>query len=91
MPTPPIDLTPEEKQHIRERIASYLRSERDEEWGELAVHLLADHLAEQIGPVFYNKGIDVAIKGAREQADRLEVNLDALKRMPPPWPPPGKR
>lgn len=64
------------------RLTAYLRKERDEEWGDLAVRLLFDTFEEQIAPAYYNLGITQAQRATRELADVFEVNLEALKRMP---------
>ncbi|MBM4410423.1 MAG: DUF2164 domain-containing protein [Chloroflexi bacterium] len=39
------------------RLATYLRRERDEEWGDLAVRLLFDTIEEQIASLHYNRGV----------------------------------
>jgi len=84
MPIQPHALEAEDKEHARARLAHYLRTERsDEEWGDLAIMLLLDTIEEQIGPLYYNNGITAAQKATRELADVFEVNLEALKRLPP--------
>ena len=79
----PHALDKEERDHALLRLGNYLRSERDEEWGDLAVRLLFDAIEEQIGPLYYNRGIAAAQKAAREIAETYDVNLEALKRLPP--------
>ena len=79
----PYELDKEAKDAARVRLASYLRSERDEEWGDLAIMLLVDVIEEQIGPLFYNLGIEASQKAMHEMADTFDVNLEALKRVPP--------
>jgi uncharacterized protein (DUF2164 family) len=78
-----MELTKEERAHVEHQLASYLRAEREEPWGDLAVRMLADHITEQIGPLFFNQGIDAAQRVAHDITERLEVNLDAAKRLPP--------
>jgi uncharacterized protein (DUF2164 family) len=80
----PHALDKEEREHALARLASYLRAERDEEWGDLAVLLLFDAFEEQIGPLYYNRGIAAAQKSMRDMADAVEENLEVLKRLPPP-------
>ena len=85
------DLTKQEREDLEQRLASYLHAERpDEGWNTLAVRLLADCIAEQIGPIFFNRGIDAALHAAHDAGERLEVNMEAQKRTPPP-PPSGRR
>jgi uncharacterized protein (DUF2164 family) len=79
----PYELDKEAKDAARVRLASYLRSERDEEWGDLAVMLLVDVIEEQIGPLYYNLGVESAQKAMREMTETFDVNLEALKRLPP--------
>lgn len=79
-----IELTPEDRDHAIHRLAAYLRAERDEDWGDLALRLLFDHIAEQVGPLFYNRGIDDAMRALRGLEDRIETEFDAIKRYPPP-------
>ena len=76
-------LDKEEREHALHRLGNYLRSERDEEWGDLAVLLLLDAFEEQIGPLYYNRGITSAQKAMRDLADSVEENLEVLKRVPP--------
>ena len=46
------------------------RSERDEEWGDLAIRLFLDYVVEQIRPIFYNRGVDDAQRALRGLEDR---------------------
>lgn len=80
----PYKLEKDEREQALHRLASYLRRERDEEWGDLAVRLLFDTIEEQIAPLHYNRGVAQAQRATRELADVFEVNLDSLKRMPKP-------
>lgn len=85
MPARPHALDHDEKRHARLRLIRYLHEERgEEEWGELAIMLLLDTIEEHIAPLYYNKGITAAQKATRELADVFEVNLESLKRPPPP-------
>lgn len=80
----PYKLDKDERDQAIHRLATYLRRERDEEWGDLAVRLLFDTIEEQIAPLHYNRGIAQAQRATRELADVFEVNLESLKRMPRP-------
>lgn len=78
----PHQLDKDERAAALTRIAAYLRRERDEEWGDLAVRLLFDTIEEQVAPLYYNRGIAQAQRATRELADVFEVNLESLKRLP---------
>ncbi|TAJ19769.1 MAG: DUF2164 family protein [Dehalococcoidia bacterium] len=81
-PVEPFKLDKDERNDAIRRLATYLRNERDEDWGDLAVRLLFDTFEEQIAPAYYNLGISQAQRATRELADVFEVNLESLKRMP---------
>lgn len=80
----PYKLEKEEREQAIHRLTTYLRRERDEEWGDLAFRLLFDTIEEQIAPLHYNRGVAQAQRATRELADVFEVNLESLKRMPKP-------
>lgn len=80
----PYKLEKDEREQALHRLATYLRRERDEEWGDLAIRLLFDTIEEQIAPLHYNRGVAQAQRATRELADVFEVNLESLKRMPRP-------
>ncbi len=52
----PHQLERDERDQALHRLASYLRKERDEEWGDLAVRLLFDTFEEQVAPLYFNPG-----------------------------------
>jgi uncharacterized protein (DUF2164 family) len=72
--------TKEEKSDLIERIQTYFYEERDGEIGELGAELLLDFFVTQIGPAFYNKGVQDAKEIAMERMVSLDVDLEALKR-----------
>ena len=57
---PGIELSPEQRRGAIAALQRYFEQERDESIGELAAMLLLDFLAEEIGEIFYNKGVDDA-------------------------------
>ncbi|MDA0269490.1 MAG: DUF2164 family protein [Chloroflexi bacterium] len=77
------ELEREEREHAVARLASYLRAEREEPWNDLAVQLLLAEIEEQVAPLYYNRGIADAQHVLADINERIEVNLDALKRLPP--------
>ena len=84
-----IELGREQRDDAVERLRVYFARERGEELGELAATLIYDFVAEQLGPHFYNKGIEDAQALVARFADSLDADLEAAKRLPP-RPRPGK-
>lgn len=66
-----IQLRPEVKQEIIGCLKTYFSTERGEEIGDLAAHLLLNFITEQIGPIFYNQGIQDAIQYINDRVEDL--------------------
>lgn len=66
-----IQLKPEVKQEIIRKIKAYFTTERGEEFGDLAAHLLLNFIMEEISPVFYNQGIQDAIQYINDRVEDL--------------------
>ncbi len=81
----PWELDSGERERAIYRLRQYLNAEHGE-WGELAATLVFDTIQEQIGPLFYNRGVSEAQRAVAELADSFDVNIGALKRMPPTRP-----
>jgi uncharacterized protein (DUF2164 family) len=82
-PVDPLKLNDEDRQQAQRRLQEYFLSERDEELGELAVILLFDFIAEEVGPYFYNKGLDDANRRVEQLLAGIGEDLEAWKRFPP--------
>jgi uncharacterized protein (DUF2164 family) len=80
---PKIELTREDRDDALRRLRSYLDNERDEEWGDLAVSLLYEFVAEELAPYFFNRGVQEAQSHLARFADSLDADLEAAKRYPP--------
>ncbi len=61
----------------------YLTHELDVEIGALQVEILVDHLAEVIGPVFYNKGLRDAHEAVLQRMEYAAADIDLLERSIP--------
>jgi len=61
----------------------YLTHELDVEIGSLQVEILVDHLAEVIGPVFYNKGLRDAHEAVLQRMEYAAADIDLLERSVP--------
>jgi uncharacterized protein (DUF2164 family) len=75
-----IKFSKEQKQEIIESIQHYFHQERDDEIGELAAELMLDFFLKQIGPHFYNQGVQDAKEMTLEKMMSMEVDIEALKR-----------
>jgi uncharacterized protein (DUF2164 family) len=78
-----IALSREDRALALDRIREHLETERGEEVGDLAVIMLYDFIAEDIGPLFYNEGLNTAQQVLRRAGDSIDADLDAAKRYPP--------
>ena len=78
-----IPLPREERSIALDRVRDHLRTERGEEPGDLAVLLLFDFIAEQLGPFYFNAGVQAAQHAALRAADSLDAELEATKRFVP--------
>lgn len=75
-----------EKQQKAEMVLAlrhYLANELDVEIGALQVDILVDHLAEVIGPVFYNKGLRDAHEAVLQRMEYAAADIDLLERTVP--------
>jgi uncharacterized protein (DUF2164 family) len=75
-----IKLSKESKQDIIHEIQAYFHLEREDEIGDLGAELLLDFFLKQIGPHFYNKGVNDAKDMLMDRMVSMEVDLEALKR-----------
>lgn len=73
----------EEREDIVRRLRAHFERGRGEELGELGATLLYEFLAEEIGPHFYNKGLNDAQAYLARFTDSLDADLEAAKVLPP--------
>jgi uncharacterized protein (DUF2164 family) len=81
-----IELSPEQRRGAIAAIQRYFEDERDEPIGELGAMLFLDFLADEIGEIFYNRGVDDAQALLRRQWSALDDELEVIKlpeRHPP--------
>ncbi len=76
---PGIKLSREQRRGAIAAIQRYFEEERGEPVGELAALLLLDFFAEEIGEIFYNKGVDDAQVLLRRQWSALDDELEVIK------------
>jgi uncharacterized protein (DUF2164 family) len=79
----PLKLSDEDRRQAQRRLQEYFASERGEELGDLAVTLLLDFIAEEVGPYFYNQGLNVARRRVEQLLAGIGDDLEAWERFPP--------
>jgi uncharacterized protein (DUF2164 family) len=79
----PLKLNDEDRQQAQRRLQEYFAAERGEELGDLAVTLLLDFIAEEVGPYFYNQGLSHARRRVEQLLAGIGEDLEAWERFPP--------
>jgi uncharacterized protein (DUF2164 family) len=67
-----------------QRIQAHFRQERGEELGDLAAGFLLDFVERELGPAFYNQGVEDAAARVLQSQASLAEELDFLKMAPRP-------
>lgn len=76
-------LTKELKDHILDTLKAYFIDERDEDIGDIAAINLLDFISKEIGPHFYNLGVNDAKDMLEQKMMNLEEDIESLKRSVP--------
>jgi len=79
----PLKLQDEDRQQAQRRLQEYFAAERGEDLGDLATMLIFDFIAEEIGPYFYNRGLDDANRRVEQLLAGISEDLEAWKQFPP--------
>ena len=74
-----INLTPGEREQLREKLCTYCERNFDLELEQFDAEFFEDFIAEQLGPLFYNAGIEEAIRTHVAYSERIQEELDAKK------------
>ena len=61
-------------------LRGYLKDELDVEIGGLDAEFLLDHLAERLGPRFYNQGLRDAATAFTKRADEIAETIHDLEK-----------
>lgn len=70
--TTEITLTPAEREKLRDRLTDYCAKQFDAEF-------FIDFIIENLGPAFYNAGIDEAIRTHFAWSERIQEEMDLKK------------
>ncbi|WP_054754638.1 DUF2164 domain-containing protein [Piscibacillus salipiscarius] len=63
-----------------EQIQTYFYEERGDEIGEIAAESFLEFMTEELGPHFYNKGIEDAKNLVEQKVMNIDEDLLALER-----------
>ena len=74
-----INLSPGEREQLREKLCTYCERNFDLELEQFDAEFFVDFIAEQLGPMFYNAGIDAAIATHLAWGDRIQEEMDLKK------------
>lgn len=79
-PVSRIDLGEQGRKSVRISLEDFLR-EQDVELSDLRMRLLVDHLEDQVGRYFYNRGVEDAAAAAGGSLARLQDDMDLLRKI----------
>ncbi len=74
-----IVFTKEEKEHIVHKIKHYFNKELDEDIGQFDAEFLLAFFGKEIGPHYYNKGLQDAQKVIELQMDNMKETLYTME------------
>ncbi|MDY0394391.1 DUF2164 domain-containing protein [Virgibacillus halophilus] len=70
----------EQREAFLTKVKDYFYMERSEEIGDLAAENMADFIAREIGPVFYNQGVRDAKDMLEQKMMNLEEDISSLEK-----------
>ena len=74
-----VTFSTEEKAHIVQKIKTYFNTELGEEIGQFDAEFLLEFFAEEVGPYFYNKGLQDAAGVIESQTDAMKDTLYTME------------
>lgn len=70
----------DERTKLCEEIIAFFKTERNEEIGIIAAEELLDFFMESVGKKTYNKAVDKTMSFCKEQFDRIELDVEGIKK-----------
>ncbi|MFP7171302.1 DUF2164 family protein [Terribacillus sp. 7520-G] len=67
----PIELNESQRSEMIRSLQHYFEQEKDEQLGDLAAGLLLEFIVRELGPVFYNAGIEASYQFMNEKMEDL--------------------
>ncbi|MGG7446211.1 DUF2164 domain-containing protein [Kosakonia oryzendophytica] len=74
-----ITLTHSEREQLRNKLQAYCETHFELELEQFDAEFFIDFIAEQIGPAFYNAGIEEAIRTHALYSERIQEEMDLKK------------
>ena len=74
-----IDLSPAQRDLLREKLCKYCEENFELELKQFDAEFFIDFIAKELGPTFYNAGIDTAISTHLAWSDRIQEEMDLKK------------
>ena len=75
-----IEFSYKEKEALMEKIQKYMNDELDIEIGQFDAGFLLDFMTEQVGPAFYNKGVQDSQQVLDEKLDDIRHALYEIEK-----------
>lgn len=75
-----INFTKAERDNIIPKIQEFVEKKLDQEIGQFDAQFLLDFFAEEIGPFFYNKGIQDAQTILHKRIEDITEAIDSLEK-----------
>ena len=74
-----IELSPAQRDLLRDKLSKYCEETFNLELEQFDAEFFTDFIIEQLGPLFFNAGIDEAIRTHLAYGDRIQEEMDLKK------------
>ncbi|AIR03028.1 DUF2164 family protein [Pluralibacter gergoviae] len=74
-----VTLTPAQRELLRQKLETYCDEQFDLQLEQFDAEFFADFIIDQLGPLFFNAGIDEAIRTHLAYSDRIQEEMDLKK------------
>ncbi|HDS1153906.1 TPA: DUF2164 family protein [Pluralibacter gergoviae] len=74
-----VTLTPAQRELLRQKLETYCDKQFDLQLEQFDAEFFADFIIDQLGPLFFNAGIDEAIRTHLAYSDRIQEEMDLKK------------
>ena len=74
-----IELSPAQRDLLRDRLSKYYEETFNLELEQFDAEFFVDFIAQELGPLFYNAGIEEAIRTHLAWSERIQEEMDLKK------------